>query len=69
MAESMQRNNLDVALELTQLYYKNTAINSPEELEMTYAKFHTLVYTLQSNNYRNFIDLLPEDIKKVIEKK
>lgn len=40
----IQRNTLDVATELTQLYFSRVAFESIEEIQETFLKFYTVAY-------------------------
>ena len=57
-----QRNNRDVALELTKLYYNQNAILEEGELEKKYAKFYALASYLSDSDVDDLKKLVPEDI-------
>ena len=57
-----QRNNRDVALELTKLYYTQNAILEEGELEEKYAKFYALASYLSDSDVHDFKKMVPEDI-------
>ncbi|MDD3225012.1 MAG: hypothetical protein PHX70_10005 [Clostridium sp.] len=65
---AIQRNVLDVSLELTQMYYKDNSIKNIEDLQETFTVFHTLVCTLQFKGYDQFKDLLGKNIKEMLKK-
>jgi len=59
-----QRSINDVALELTQLYYKNIEPNNVEELQEAYAKLYAIAITMvygKKNAYVN-TGLIPDDL-------
>ncbi|MFL0196991.1 hypothetical protein ACJDU8_15700 [Clostridium sp. WILCCON 0269] len=63
----IQRNMLDVATELTQLYFRNKSVDSVDEIGETFVRFHTLVRTLRQGDVSSFKEYLPENIKNIIE--
>lgn len=58
----IQRNLNDVAMELTQLYYREHPINDIEEVQETYAKFYAIAAKMYYPNHKVFDKLIPEEI-------
>jgi hypothetical protein len=64
----IQRNTLDVATELTQLYFKARTPADVEEIQDVYSKFYAVALTMQSKHPRSLSKLIPEDlVKKIAE--
>ena len=63
----IQRNVLDVATELTQMYYGNHGMGSLEEIQQTFLKFYAMAETARLTHYKHMIEYLPEDFKKVVQ--
>lgn len=57
--QTIKRNKLDIALELTQLHLNRYETNHPDQLSEIYAKY----YVLDLSSYDELIDLLPNDLK------
>lgn len=65
----IQRNILDVATELTQLYYKASSPANVEEIQETYSKFYAIALTMQATHYPKDVEkLLPDELLKKISK-
>lgn len=65
----IQRNVNDVAVELTQLYFKNKVVGSVEEVQEVYAKCYATAITARRteiNNISAFKTLLPDDLQKIM---
>lgn len=65
---AIQRNVLDVSIELTQMYYRDNQIKNIEDLQQTFTIFHTLVCTLQFKGYDQFKDSLGKNIQQMLKK-
>lgn len=63
----IQRNILDVAMELTQLYYNSHQTGSLEEMQETFSKFYAVAKVLDNTHHSYFKDVLPEEISKLIK--
>jgi hypothetical protein len=62
----IQRNELDVAMELTNLYFNGKPISTIEEVQMTYTKMFAIAYgashaATMGGDLRKF---LPEEFKR-----
>ena len=65
----IQRNELDVAMELTEMYYKHNAFpESIEELRETYSKFFAVAKGLNNTSFTHLTDYMPNELKQIIEK-
>lgn len=58
----IQRNPLDVAIELVNLHVQKEIVDASELSEL-YAKYYALAYTLTRKNPKDLFDFLPEEIK------
>lgn len=67
MTQPIERNKLDIALELTQLHLKKYEINHPDQLSQVYAKYYALLEVLDLSSYDQLIDLLPDELKNTLE--
>lgn len=63
----IQRNPIDAAMELTQMYFKQGFYTGTEKLEDIYSKFYALTYYLDRSSPSQLIDLVPEEILKKIK--
>jgi hypothetical protein len=63
----IQRNPLDVAMELLNLHNSKVSVEASELSEL-YAKYYTLAYTLSRKSPSELNDFLPEEIKGKISK-
>ncbi|MDM5298831.1 hypothetical protein QUF51_11710 [Bacillus pumilus] len=63
----VERNKLDIALELTQLHLKQYEPSHPDQLSRIYAKYYALVEVLDGSSYDDLIDLLPDDLKSDLQ--
>ncbi|MGX9291387.1 hypothetical protein ACSLGF_09210 [Bacillus sp. A015] len=62
--QTIERNKLDIALELTQLHLNQYETNHPDQLSEIYAKYYALLEVLDLSSYDELIDLLPNDLKQ-----
>lgn len=60
---SIQRNEFDVAVELTKLHYE-TNIIKPDDIKKIFAEYYSLARILNSSSDDTLINFLPEDVKK-----
>ncbi|MFP3420712.1 hypothetical protein R0K30_15120 [Bacillus sp. SIMBA_154] len=65
--QTIERNKLDIALELTQLHLNQYETNHPDQLSEIYAKYYALLEVLDLCSYDQLIDLLPDDLKNTLE--
>ncbi|PRS31065.1 hypothetical protein [Bacillus pumilus] len=61
--QPIERNKLDIALELTQMHLNRYETNHPDQLSEIYAKYYALLEVLDLSSYDELIDLLPNDLK------
>ena len=67
--ENTQRNDRDIALELTKLYCDEYTITEENELEEQYAKFYALSTYLSNTEPDQLKALIPEEIlSKIAER-
>ncbi|QQE75707.1 hypothetical protein KDJ56_07150 [Brevibacillus composti] len=62
----IQRNKLDVATELTTLYYSAYSMGDAEEIQETFAKFYAIAQYLETKRGNDLQSLVPEEIIKKI---
>ncbi|WP_421616749.1 hypothetical protein ACAF76_012840 [Brevibacillus sp. TJ4] len=62
----IQRNKLDVATELTKLYYAEYDIDDVEELQQTFAKMYAIAAYLESRSAIDLQELVPYEILKKV---
>ena len=65
--QTIERNKLDIALELTQLHLNRYEASHPDQLSEIYAKYYALLEVLDLSSYDQLIDLLPDDLKNTLE--
>ncbi|MGQ7864891.1 hypothetical protein [Bacillus sp. WC2502] len=65
--QPIERNKLDIALELTQLHLNRYETNHPDQLSEVYAKYYALLEVLDLSSYDQLIDLLPDELKQTLE--
>lgn len=64
----IQRNSLDVAMELTQLYYSAYGIKENiDEIQHDFLKFYAIADFADRNTYRQLVEFLPEEAKKLVK--
>lgn len=63
----IQRNSLDVAMELVNLHVNKEAVEASELGEL-YARYYAIAYTLTRKGESELKDLLPEEIKSKLTK-
>lgn len=61
----IQRNKLDVAIELTQLYYKYNSFDTIEEIQETFLRFSAVADLASRNIHNNLKDFLPDNMKDI----
>ncbi|AOZ89944.1 hypothetical protein BK049_15340 [Bacillus xiamenensis] len=66
-SQTMERNKLDIALELTQLHLNRYETKHPDQLSEIYAKYYALLEVLDLSSYDQLIDLLPHELKQTLE--
>ncbi|MFC5466769.1 hypothetical protein [Lederbergia graminis] len=57
-----QRNEFDVAVDLTKLYLDEFTISDEEEIEKQFATFYALAVTLKNTDTYHLQKLVPEEI-------
>lgn len=65
----IQRNRLDVAIELTQLHMQSFGATNEDYIKKAFAEYYSLVYHLERtaiNSSDKLKEFLPEDTKKNI---
>lgn len=60
--ENRQRNDRDVAVELTKIYCEQYVLSAEHEIEEQYAKFYALSTYLSNTDPQRLKSLLPEEI-------
>lgn len=65
---SIQRNPLDVATDLTLMYYSSHSIESKEDVQDTFLRFYAVSEAARLSNYRELYKYLPESLKEIIKK-
>ncbi|MGE6673735.1 hypothetical protein ACQKEX_01340 [Bacillus pumilus] len=65
--QPIERNKLDIALELTQMHLNRYVTNHPDQLSEVYAKYYALLEVLDLSSYDQLIDLLPDELKQMLE--
>jgi len=63
----IQRNDRDVAIELTKLHLRTNTVYEEKELANLYASFYALSANLSNGNSKRLLPLLNEDIKEKIK--
>ena len=63
----IQRNPLDVATELTLFYYEKTGVDSVEELQETFIKFHAVATAVDKLSPKYCSQYLPKDLADAVE--
>jgi hypothetical protein len=63
----IQRNDKDVAVELTKLYYQIFACDGADEIANIYLKFYATSYGAY-NQGRSLTDFMPDELKKLFKK-
>ncbi|OWV38185.1 hypothetical protein CE489_01560 [Bacillus spizizenii] len=59
----IQRNQYDVAVELTQLHVEKYGVIDPDDIAEAYAKYYALAFTLHRDRGSHLAQFLPEEIK------
>lgn len=63
----IQRNDRDVAIELTKLYYERNDFENADEIVDIYLKFY-LTAAGASNRYHYLTNRMPEDLQRAYER-
>jgi len=63
----IQRNDRDVAVELTKLYYEHFACEDIDEIANTYIKFYATSYGAYIQG-RSLVDFMPDGLKELLKK-
>ncbi|KNF07156.1 hypothetical protein CLPU_22c00080 [Gottschalkia purinilytica] len=66
----IQRNELDVAMELTQFHFKRFGVDNAEHMKQIFTEYYSLVQYLELirfNEIDKLKEFLPEDIRKALE--
>lgn len=61
----IQRNALDVAMELTQLYYSRKPFEGREDIAETFVNFYAAAELGKSASYSNLAEFLSDKLKKL----
>ena len=64
----IQRNSLDVAMELTEMYYVSHNQGDLEEMQNTFAKFYSSVQVAQNLKITGVLDLVPKELSEAYKK-
>lgn len=64
----VQRNVLDVATELTLLYYEKNSFSSVDQIQETFVSFYAAVRAAEFSGSKDLIDFLSDNIKKIAVK-
>lgn len=59
----IQRNLNDVAVELTQLFYKSRPPQTVQEIQETYFKFYSIAQIASNDGYKIDTEFIPENIR------
>lgn len=65
--QTIERNKLDIALELTQLHLNRYEANHPDQLSEIYAKYYALLEVLDVSASDQLMDLLPDELKQILD--
>lgn len=60
----IQRNNRDIAIELTKMYLKDFGIQSLEDMQEVYAKFYAVSTLMERKSYAELEELVSENLKQ-----
>ncbi|CAF1719554.1 hypothetical protein [Bacillus subtilis] len=63
----IQRNQYDVAVELTQLHVEKYGVSNPNDIADAYAKYYALAFILHRDRGSQLVTLLPEEIKSKLK--
>jgi len=64
----VQRNAMDVAVELTQLYFSFHIKAKEEDIKEKYMEFYSIAKALEYINPKDLKELVPEKIRHILEK-
>ena len=64
----IQRNILDVAMELTELFCNYHSYESLEDLQNAFVKFYAVAQTCEYAGIEKLLEYVPEEFKKVYKK-
>lgn len=65
----IQRNYLDVAMELTQLHFQEFSVKNDEHIKQMFTEYYSLILLLERTRVNNIVKLkecLPEEIAKYL---
>lgn len=65
----IQRNTLDVATELTQLFFSRFAFDSEKAIQDAFLKFYAVAEAARLTNFKELTEYMPEELKSIIEKR
>ena len=65
----IQRNFLDVAVELTQLYYESYTPGSIKEIQDNFLKFYVVAETAKNISIKDLVEYLPDELKQIINER
>ncbi len=64
----IQRNILDVAMELTELFSNYHNYESLEDLQNTFVKFYAIAQICECAGIEKLLEYVPEELKKAFKK-
>lgn len=62
----IQRNEIDAAIELTQMYFSENQLDLAE-MKKVYTEFYSLVKAIHYCSYKSLKEYLPENYKSIIK--
>lgn len=67
LADQVQRTPLDVATELTQLYYSQSPIEPVKDIQETFLMFYAVAITASQLNPADLTPYMPENLKEIVD--
>ncbi|QNB48515.1 hypothetical protein BR63_19135 [Thermanaerosceptrum fracticalcis] len=64
----IQRNPLDVATELTQLYFSRQPFDTVEDIQNAFLQFYSVAEFAEKTSLKYMANYTPEQLKEIIEK-
>ncbi|NLW17437.1 MAG: hypothetical protein GX033_07325 [Firmicutes bacterium] len=62
---AVQRNKLDVALELTHLYYSERLVDNVEQIQKVFTRFYAIADLVERMDADDFVKLVPEELARL----
>jgi len=64
----IQRNALDVATELTKMYFDRVGFDSKEEIAEAFLTFYSTAHAAKNTHYSRLTEYMPDSLTKIVEK-